>query len=411
MTYKVAKSTNFVNSVANSSENQTVKPLSTIPPTTTGKKFYQLEHAAFLEMRSQLTPAEKDILLYLRTLDPFGDRNLNIGIRETARTLALNPSTVSRAIRVLNAKGYIAVENLSFSVRVRTLGVAPRKDVTSDPEDDYVRVTVQTNSIPPTDQETCGKPLSSQYETLESQNESVVSAQHHGSQCNTFDPDATPLILMQHLGVETQSEQALQTPKTSKTINTFKDQIDQEEYFNFEEAENTLKPLGLKWEKPIKKKPKTEIQESKELKLNKIDLETADKSDKTEVISNQENQKIDQPQAIKPKIDPDSDLKKFIINTVEAKKGVKLVRPNEYVAKCLQKDRQHWESLYQESLRPIHKRSEARLDFFPVEVSIMLALQFNDLEFAIGRFKNYPEMADRLFERHPEWREILTTDS
>jgi hypothetical protein len=407
MTHKAPKTTNFA---VNSSEIQTVKSAGA---TTTGRKFYQLEHAEFLEMRSQLTPAERDILLYLRTLDPFGDKKLDLGIREIGRTMALNASTVSRAMKVLDAKGYIDMEVVSVRFQIRSLGSLGsvgsilKKAVTSNVEDEYVKVTVQNNGITEKNQET--------YREVLAQNDSVVSAQHHGSECNTLDLDATPLILMQHLGVEIQSDQGFQQSKTSNTINTFKDQIDRQDYFNFEEVENTLKPIVLKPQKSGIQEPKLKSEKSQEIKYR--DLETTNKCEnkpeaenKNEIANNQENkdnQLIAKSRVVEPEIDPDAGLKKFIINTVETKKGVRLTRPNEYVAKCLEKDRQHWESLYRESLKPPYRPKESRLDFYAVEVSISLAIKYKDLEFAIGRFKNYPELADQLLERHPDWRELL----
>jgi len=139
-------------------------------------------------MRSQLTPAQKDVLLYLRTLDPFGDKTLDIGIRALARDMGLNPSTVSRAMEVLRDKEYIDLEISAVRVKVKSLRLV--RD----------------------DERPCGKVLPT--------DNTVVSTQQMRSQCNTLDPDATLLIAMQHLSSETQSEQGVQISKTLKTIKT-----------------------------------------------------------------------------------------------------------------------------------------------------------------------------------------------
>lgn len=69
-----------------------------------------------------LRPAELKVLYHLRTLDPFGDRELDIGVREMARTLNMSHSTVSRALKVLDAKGYIELELLKVNAKVVSTG-------------------------------------------------------------------------------------------------------------------------------------------------------------------------------------------------------------------------------------------------------------------------------------------------
>jgi DNA-binding transcriptional ArsR family regulator len=60
--------------------------------------YYQLTSEEWLRACKELQPSEKDVLYYLRTLDPFGERDLDIGVREMARALGMSPSTVSRAL-------------------------------------------------------------------------------------------------------------------------------------------------------------------------------------------------------------------------------------------------------------------------------------------------------------------------
>ena len=63
---------------------------------------------------------EVRILYHLRLLDPFGDRSLDIGVRELACTLNIDHSTVSRTLKTLDAKGYIDLELLQMKVRIHS---------------------------------------------------------------------------------------------------------------------------------------------------------------------------------------------------------------------------------------------------------------------------------------------------
>lgn len=92
-------------------------------------KFYTLTNQEWARACTELKPAELKVLYYLRTLDPFGDRPLNLGVRELAAALNCNPGTVSRALKALDKKGWIdpdvyglrlhALESIEFQVRDR----------------------------------------------------------------------------------------------------------------------------------------------------------------------------------------------------------------------------------------------------------------------------------------------------
>lgn len=86
--------------------------------------YYKLTNEEWLLVWDELRPAELKILYYLRTLDPFGDRNLEIGVRELGRRLGMSHSTVSRGLKVLDAKGYIDMDLISVNVKVRSLGIS-----------------------------------------------------------------------------------------------------------------------------------------------------------------------------------------------------------------------------------------------------------------------------------------------
>lgn len=98
-----------------------------LPRTFCSELHYRLTSEEWATVWDTLKPAEIRILFHLRLLDPFGDRNLDIGVRELARTLNIDHSTVSRALKTLEAQGYIDLELLKVNVRIhsKTLAVVP----------------------------------------------------------------------------------------------------------------------------------------------------------------------------------------------------------------------------------------------------------------------------------------------
>jgi hypothetical protein len=53
--------------------------------------YYQLTSEEWLRACKELKPSEKEVLYYLRTLDPFGEKDLDIGVREMARAPSAAP--------------------------------------------------------------------------------------------------------------------------------------------------------------------------------------------------------------------------------------------------------------------------------------------------------------------------------
>lgn len=90
-------------------------------------KFYPLQHDEWLRACQELTSAQKDILYYIRTLDPYSD-GVELSPAEIARSLStesktVHRSTVGRALKVLDQKGYINMELLKVKVRVLGKGL------------------------------------------------------------------------------------------------------------------------------------------------------------------------------------------------------------------------------------------------------------------------------------------------
>jgi DNA-binding MarR family transcriptional regulator len=74
-------------------------------------KFYPLQHEEWLRACRELKPAQKDLLYYIRTLDPY-NQGVEINCANIARSLstserAVHRQTISRALKELVAKGYL----------------------------------------------------------------------------------------------------------------------------------------------------------------------------------------------------------------------------------------------------------------------------------------------------------------
>ena len=90
-------------------------------------KFYPLQHDEWLRACHELTPSQRDVLYFIRTLDPYGE-GLEFSIADIARQLSTNNktvhrSTVSRALKELDAKGFIDLELLKVKVNIRAKGI------------------------------------------------------------------------------------------------------------------------------------------------------------------------------------------------------------------------------------------------------------------------------------------------
>ena len=68
-------------------------------------KFYPLQNDEWLKACKELKPAELKLLYHLRTLDPFGDRNVELGVTALAHLLGMSKSTVSEGLKALSQKG------------------------------------------------------------------------------------------------------------------------------------------------------------------------------------------------------------------------------------------------------------------------------------------------------------------
>ena len=90
-------------------------------------KFYPLQHEEWLRACRELTPAQRDVLYYIRTIDPY-NQGIEINCAEIARQLSgservVHRQTVSRALKELDVKEFIDLELLQVKAKVKAKGI------------------------------------------------------------------------------------------------------------------------------------------------------------------------------------------------------------------------------------------------------------------------------------------------
>jgi len=103
----------------------------------------------------------------------------------------------------------------------------------------------------------------------------------------------------------------------------------------------------------------------------------------------------------------ESDLYKFVVQTIETEKGVKINSPDAYAKRCVTNNPSQWRSRYVESQK-ISSQKDFILQDWQIRQTIALALQNQDYEYAIATFEKYPELHDQILNLQPEWSELLT---
>lgn len=81
---------------------------------------YRLTNEEWLQMGKDLNKSELLVLFHLRTLDPFGDRHLELRVIDIAESTGLRKGTVSKALKVLNSKSYISMEIVAVKIRLNS---------------------------------------------------------------------------------------------------------------------------------------------------------------------------------------------------------------------------------------------------------------------------------------------------
>ena len=85
-----------------------------------GSLFYRLTHEEWVGTVKGLTGAEIKVLYYLRSLDPFGDRNLEYSITQIAKELDISKGATSKAVKKLDQLGLIDVDIVRVKIKIRT---------------------------------------------------------------------------------------------------------------------------------------------------------------------------------------------------------------------------------------------------------------------------------------------------
>ena len=179
-------------------------------------KFYPLQNGEWLRACKELKPAERDVLYYLRTLDPFGDSELELGVSALALALGRDKGTVSRALKALDQKGWIDLQMLKVKVKLHS-----RRRPASESSPPLEVVSTQP-SCPHTTE------LSSHNQVVSTQPSCphTTELSPHNSSCL----HTTPVVSTQQSAAETQSGQGV---SLSKTYKTFKDSLSDSEKREF----------------------------------------------------------------------------------------------------------------------------------------------------------------------------------
>jgi hypothetical protein len=164
--------------------------------------YYPLTNEEWLKITQELKPAEIVVLYHLRTVTPFGDRPTPVGVRDLAKTLKMNPGTVSRALKRLDHLGYIDLELIQVKVTILTKGALFERNygeggsssAEDGPSEECCLETTVLSVDNTSDQET----------TL------VIAKQHPRSPHNTRPPEAKPS----------------KASRSSKTLKTLKNSLD-----------------------------------------------------------------------------------------------------------------------------------------------------------------------------------------
>lgn len=200
-----------------------------MPQTKIQGKFYPLKSEEWLNSINKLTHSELKILYYVRSLDPYNN-GISLTPAQIARDLStekhkMHRSTVGRALKSLDRKGFIDMELLQVRVKVNPKGFLAEPELEKD-----------KNNVVAT-QQCCDHATQ------------VVATQHRVPPHNIECAHTTQSAPTQQPKAETQSEQELENPKTLKTYSDFKDSLSESERENFfsyveEKTKNLRQPIN-----------------------------------------------------------------------------------------------------------------------------------------------------------------------
>ncbi len=209
-----------------------------MPQTKIQGKFYPLKSSEWLDSINQLTHSELKILYYVRSLDPYNN-GIDITPAQIARDLStdknkMHRSTVGRALKSLDRKGFINMELIKVRIKVNPRGFLAEPE--PEPKPPFEGKSEAKNDVVAT-QPCCDHATN------------VVTTQHRVQPRNTECAHTTQSAATQQPKAETQSQQKLENSKIFKTYLDFKRSLsesERENFFNFakEKTKNLEKPIN-----------------------------------------------------------------------------------------------------------------------------------------------------------------------
>lgn len=209
-----------------------------MPQTKIQGKFYPLKSEEWLDSINQLTHSELKILYYVRSLDPYNN-GIDLTPAQIARDLStdknkMHRSTVGRALKSLDRKGFINMKLIKVRIKVNPRGFLTEQE--SEPEPKSEPKPEAKNDVVAT-QPCCDHATN------------VVTTQHRVQPRNNECAHTTQSAPTQQSEAETQSEQKVEKPKIYKTYLDFKDSLSESERENFfsfvkEETKNLEKKIN-----------------------------------------------------------------------------------------------------------------------------------------------------------------------
>jgi DNA-binding MarR family transcriptional regulator len=74
------------------------------------QQFYQLSSQEWIDCFTKLTRSQLGVLIYVRTLDPYGDCPVSIDHNVIGNKLKISRATVYNALKKLESEGYITLQ-------------------------------------------------------------------------------------------------------------------------------------------------------------------------------------------------------------------------------------------------------------------------------------------------------------
>nr|WP_199349710.1 helix-turn-helix domain-containing protein [Nostoc flagelliforme] len=197
----------------------------------------------------ELTPAQRDVLYYIRTIDPY-NQGIDINAAEVARQLSaperiVHRQTVSRALKELDAKGFIDLELLQVRTKVKPKGLWCNDTPEFIEDTDGVMMHPRCDDAPKVYEDTQGVMTHPRCDDAPP----WIATHHPGSPRTTMDHDAPCAIATHHVEAESLVERGLQNPKINKNYLDFIKTLSEDERANFlefseEKTKNLSQPVN-----------------------------------------------------------------------------------------------------------------------------------------------------------------------